>query len=246
MRKALDQFYRLCQRLLVPELENSQYEFVRVLEDALRGRQSWLDLGCGRRLLPDWMPSELEDRLRKNAPRTIGTDLDLASLRDNVTLSLRVQASAEALPFPASAFDIVSANMVMEHVAEPAEVLGELRRVLRPGGVFIFHTPNRFYWAMRLGRFAPQWLKATLAALLEGRAEEDVFPTHYRLNDVDEISRVAVSAGFQVERLTAISSSPVLTPLGPFVIPELLWTRLLRRPSLAARRSNFIAVLRAS
>jgi 2-polyprenyl-3-methyl-5-hydroxy-6-metoxy-1,4-benzoquinol methylase len=50
----------------------------------------------------------------------------------------------EELPFPAASFDAVLFTEVLEHLAitDPVVVLGRLRRVLRPGGVVVFSTPN--------------------------------------------------------------------------------------------------------
>jgi len=245
VRGALDRFYRRIQGRVVPELRPSQYVFAETLSGVLESRPTWLDLGCGRHLLPEWMPPAIEQALVERAGRRIGSDLDLASLRDNTGLTGRVQASAEALPFDSGTFDVISANMVMEHVADPVVVLKELRRVLRPGGTFVFHTPNRRYWAIRVARLVPQAIKNLAIRVLEGRAEEDVFPTCYRFNDRDDIARLAQAAGLRVDRLDAVSSSPVTALLGPAALPELWWIRRLRDQDLASSRSNFIGILRA-
>lgn len=55
----------------------------------------------------------------ENSPH--GTDVD-------------VLASLDALPFEDASFDDVLNTQVLEHVAEPAAVLAELHRILRPGG----------------------------------------------------------------------------------------------------------------
>ncbi len=47
------------------------------------------------------------------------------------------------LPFAAAAFDAVVALQVIEHVADDAGFLREVRRVVRPGGQAILTTPNR-------------------------------------------------------------------------------------------------------
>ena len=47
------------------------------------------------------------------------------------------------LPFTDASFDVVCAMDFLEHVEEPAAVVAEIARVLRPGGVFFFHTFNR-------------------------------------------------------------------------------------------------------
>ena len=46
------------------------------------------------------------------------------------------------LPYPDAAFDAVVAIEVMEHTRVPYAALGEIARVLRPGGVLIFSVPN--------------------------------------------------------------------------------------------------------
>lgn len=55
-------------------------------------------------------------------------------------------AAGEALPFPDAAFDAVTAWDVLEHVQDPAAVLGELARVLRPGGHALITAINRRAW----------------------------------------------------------------------------------------------------
>lgn len=49
-----------------------------------------------------------------------------------------VRAAAEDLPFPDDAFDVAVSTLVLCGVADQARVLGELGRVLRPGGRLIF------------------------------------------------------------------------------------------------------------
>jgi ubiquinone/menaquinone biosynthesis C-methylase UbiE len=46
----------------------------------------------------------------------------------------RVQGDGHRLPLRDNAFDVVYARYVLEHVGDPAHVLAEMRRVLRPGG----------------------------------------------------------------------------------------------------------------
>ena len=52
------------------------------------------------------------------------------------------QANGQALPFASQSFDTVFSHAVIEHVADPASYLQEIRRVLRPGGrVFLQTSP---------------------------------------------------------------------------------------------------------
>ena len=69
-----------------------------------------------------------------------------------------VQASAEALPFEDASFDTVVSTLVLCSVGDQAQALGEIRRVLKPGGrlIFLEHVrsddPGRARWQDRLER----------------------------------------------------------------------------------------------
>ena len=52
-------------------------------------------------------------------------------------------ASGESLPFANDVFDVVVCVDVFEHVKDLKRALFEVRRVLRPNGVFLFDTINR-------------------------------------------------------------------------------------------------------
>ncbi len=51
----------------------------------------------------------------------------------------------ESLPFPDGSFDIVACCDVLEHVDCPAQVVREISRTLREGGVFLYDTVNRTF-----------------------------------------------------------------------------------------------------
>ena len=53
-----------------------------------------------------------------------------------------LNATGEALPFPDASFDIVYSTNVLEHTNDPAQVLREAVRVLKPGGVLQIICPN--------------------------------------------------------------------------------------------------------
>jgi ubiquinone/menaquinone biosynthesis C-methylase UbiE len=88
-----------------------------------------------------------------------------------------VAAPAEALPLADGSFDTVVGTLVLCTVREPAVVLAEIARLLRPGGRYLFlehvraHEPGLARWQDRL---APMWgvigggchpNRATLASL---------------------------------------------------------------------------------
>lgn len=50
------------------------------------------------------------------------------------------RCDAQAIPFPAGSFDVVMANHMLYHVPDRGKAFAEIRRVLRPGGVFYAAT----------------------------------------------------------------------------------------------------------
>jgi SAM-dependent methyltransferase len=56
------------------------------------------------------------------------------NIGDRATFQL---GDAHSLDFPAATFDVVIAHTLISHVTEPAKVLGEMARVVRPGGTVV-------------------------------------------------------------------------------------------------------------
>ena len=57
-----------------------------------------------------------------------------------------INAAGEDLPFDAQVFDLALCWDVVEHVQDPSDLLAELSRVIRPGGLVFLTVINRFAW----------------------------------------------------------------------------------------------------
>ena len=230
-------------RVIAPTVEYAQFHFERHLVPRVASAHRWLDLGCGHKLLPEWT-EEREVALVAGVGSVFGIDYDEAALRRHRSIHLTARADIRSLPFRSASFDLVTANMVVEHLDDPRTQFAEVARVLMPGGVFLFHTPNDRSYFVTLANLAPQGLRRRLASLLDGRDDEDIFETHYKANRPEVIQTVAESAGFTIEEVTLVSSVPVAKALPPIALFELLLLRAMERPSLARFRSNKIVALR--
>ncbi len=99
-----------------------------------------LDVGCGAGFL--------SNALAKESLQVTGVDLSEESLKvaakhdDTKTVKYQT-ADAYKLPFQDATFDVLTAMDFLEHVEKPDEVIKEFSRVLKPNGLFIFHTFNR-------------------------------------------------------------------------------------------------------
>ena len=97
---------------------------------------SLLDLGCGKGLLFDSIPTSNEAAL-------VGVDL-IKSRKKNYN---HVVASATTLPFRDGAFSLVTAFSLIEHIPESERSMfcKEAKRVLKPKGTFVLQLPNRYF-----------------------------------------------------------------------------------------------------
>lgn len=237
--------YKFCwkaQSLICPRLKYSQDIYETILTHYLTGRERWLDLGCGHQLLPLWR-LEQEKQIAKKARLFVGIDYYREALKNHRSLPHKIQGDIAHLPFSDSQFDLVTANMVFEHLRSPARQMAEVFRIMKPGGLLLFHTPNVRSYTNFLTRLVPERAKDKLVYLLEGRQEEDVFRTYYRINRVEKIREAALSAGFRIRSIKMIVSSPQSIILPPLVIPELILIRLLMTRRLKKFRTNIIAAL---
>ncbi len=125
----------------------------RYIEPLLHGRTDAqvLDLACGSG------PHTLAWAERGFGVTGIDFDLDLVCAgRERLVRAARgateggsraparwACGDATRLPFAAGSFDLVFCNSLLEHVPAWRDVLGEMSRVLRPGGVCVMYTTNR-------------------------------------------------------------------------------------------------------
>jgi SAM-dependent methyltransferase len=103
--------------------------------------------GCTARVLVDGCGVGLYvQALRRFTPHIYGLDVEperVAEARQDSRLV--AVAAAEALPYPAAAFDLVLSHEVLEHVADDRLAAQEMVRVLKPGGRAVVFVPNRAY-----------------------------------------------------------------------------------------------------
>jgi SAM-dependent methyltransferase len=98
----------------------------------------------------------------------------------------------EELDLDPAQFDFAIMIMVIEHVDDPIGVLRKVHRVLRPGGAIGIVTDN---------------IRAPDARLARGRHWGGYhFPRHFNLYSARSLATLAVSAGFEVERITTMVS----------------------------------------
>jgi len=118
----------------------------------LAGKPDCLEIGCGNGAVSVHFA-------RKYASAVVGTDVDPEQVelaQKGITALPNVKflvADATSLPFEDSRFDVVMSFQVMHHIANWLDAMREARRVLKPGGYFIYSDIIFTEPVARLGRF---------------------------------------------------------------------------------------------
>ena len=149
-----------------------------------------VDLGCGR--------GELLELLAAREVRAEGVDSDAGQTADARAAGLRIIAAdliEDMAGRPAGCVDVVTALHVLEHLPFPAvrRLLGEILRVLRPGGLFILETPN------------PE-------NLMVGALKFHMDPTHVTPLPPELMEFTLEQAGFTEIQVARLSPDPLLDP----------------------------------
>jgi SAM-dependent methyltransferase len=130
------------------------------------GGRRVLEVGCGA-------GTDLI-RFARNGAIVTGVDLASSSIklaRSNFALEGRkadlIVADGEALPFADRSFDLVYAHGVVQYTTDDRALVGECRRVLRPGGAAVFQVYNRISWLNALSRVTKVELEHVDAPVLK-------------------------------------------------------------------------------
>jgi 2-polyprenyl-3-methyl-5-hydroxy-6-metoxy-1,4-benzoquinol methylase len=153
-----------------------------------------LDVGCGE--------GRFASELTRARREVVGIDVAAEPLRRararDPGIDVRLVAPHGPWPLPDASFDALWAGEVIEHVADTAAWLSEMRRVLRSGGVLLLSTP------------AHEWL-TRLRLGASGRAFEAHFDPrsdHLRFYTRRALVTLLEDFGFEAIQVRAIGGAP--------------------------------------
>ena len=193
-----------------------------------------LDVGCG-----DGHFASVAFR----HPLDVGIDPWLEPLREahqRGAYRAVLQADGGNMPFPSGWFASAVSNSVLEHIPQVENVLGEIARVLRPGGLFVFCVPNQRFPEQLQGTRLFRSLGWNMASVRYARLFNQI--SRHAHTDSQEIWKTRLAdAGFQVERCWDYFSPAGLRVLEAghfFGLPSLIVRRLTGRWILVKNRAN--------
>ncbi|MEM1065734.1 MAG: bifunctional 2-polyprenyl-6-hydroxyphenol methylase/3-demethylubiquinol 3-O-methyltransferase UbiG [Pseudomonadota bacterium] len=213
--------------------------WVRTLKNMVPGRLAWfdrqvtwpgkavLDLGCAGGFMAE--------ALARKGAHVTGIDPAAQAIEaarahaDQQDLTIKYDVGVgEALPYDNAAFDYVVCVDVLEHVADLAQVMREVARVLKPGGVFLYDTINR----NALARLATITVAESILRLLpRGTHDPALFIKPGELADA------IVRAGLKVGPSTGLGPRGLTRrgdfTFGPMPLKTVIYMGTARKPEYA-------------
>lgn len=191
------------ERYYSDERFNGTATFYKWLREGLQPSHRVLNLGAGP-------PATEPERILKGEVReVVGADIDPVVL-SNPQLDRGVLIENDRILVDDSYFDLVFSDNVLEHVEKPAAFLTEVHRLLKPGGKFMFRTPNYFHYVAIGASLTPQWFHEKVANKMR-RMDADAhepWPTFYRMNTGPRLRTLGKKAGFGPIDLRFIECEP--------------------------------------
>ncbi len=164
-----------------------------------------LDLGCG-----DGTLSSVIFR-GEGSSTLIGLEVDPADAeiarRSGIYAAVHC-APGDSIPEPDQAFDIVFSNSVLEHIPKIEPVLGEVGRVVRAGGRFVFTVPSEEFHSCLSGKGPLPFLWRMRGQSVEESIDRRL--QHHRYWSPDEWIRALRPLGFSTFAVHRYLPEPVV------------------------------------
>jgi len=174
-----------------------------------------LDIGCGCGV---GQSAALTRAIGSKADELWGVEPDESVAPPEGVLDQFQHALMEDADLPEAHFDLCYSFMVMEHVVDPDAFLRAVARCLKPGGVYLFITPNAgHYFTITASLLHRLRIDEVMLRLLVGASKDDYhYPVQYKANSARRLRRLAPRAGFSDARFVYVEKEgPVPYMRGP-------------------------------
>jgi SAM-dependent methyltransferase len=184
-----------------PEFVDGTTEFHRLCTRLLPVGERVLEIGAG--------PTNATSAFLASQGPVVGVDISHEVLGNVCLTEARVYDGLQ-IPFEDASFAACVSDYVLEHVVNPREHFREVGRILRPGGVYCFRTPNLWHYVTLGSKILPHRLHTHIANGLRGLGNDahEPYPTVYAANTKSRIRRLAVASGLQAVLLETIEKEP--------------------------------------
>ena len=159
-----------------------------------------LDVGCGGGILSEAMANRGANVLGIDLSQAVLDVAELHALEAKLQIQYKAVAAEELAVAQPGAFDLVTCMEMLEHVPDPAAILGALAKLAKPGADVIVSTLNRKPLAFAVAIVGAEYIARKLPR-----------GTHEYLKFIrpSELARWGREAGLTLIDLTGITYNPL-------------------------------------
>ena len=149
------------------------------------------------------------DFLHRTFAAVDGLDID-EDIKNNPSLRECFVFDGGKWPIQDGKYDAIVSNYVFEHVGDVRGMASEALRVLKPGGLILFRTPNLWHYVSMVSRLTPHWFHEMVSNRIRNLPSDshDPYPTYYRLNTRRACREVFSKADFEEVEIITIEKDP--------------------------------------
>jgi 2-polyprenyl-3-methyl-5-hydroxy-6-metoxy-1,4-benzoquinol methylase len=226
-------FVELAQQYNFRNVSDRTRLFVRLLLKELDGKTApvrALDIGCGNGVSTGKNAQGYLEAVYSRADELWGVEPDESKMPTHGLFTRFQHALLEDADLPEDYFDLAYSFMVMEHVADPERFLKAVHRCLKPGGVYLFVTPNGSHYFTRIaGCMKKLRVDEFVLRVLRGKSVDDYhYPVQYRCNRPGQIEPLAEAAGFADTQIACVEIHGP-RPYLPGILRPILWVMMGKR-----------------
>lgn len=195
-RRYFNRYYRS-----IPGWIDGTTRFWSLIKKAAPPNAHVLEIGAG--------PTNPTTEFLRTLGEVHGVDVDPV-VKSNAYLSMAELIADQHFPMADATYDLCISNFVVEHVKEPVTHLSEVKRVLKPGGAYVFRTPNRWHYVSLIAQCTPHWFHDLVTNATRNLPTEThgPYPTVYAMNSRRVVRRLARDAGFDVVTMEMVEADP--------------------------------------
>jgi 2-polyprenyl-6-hydroxyphenyl methylase/3-demethylubiquinone-9 3-methyltransferase len=178
------------------------------------------DIGCGGGLLAEGLAQRGAQVTAIDLAASMLEVARLHAVQSGFNIDYRQQSVESLVAETSGRFDVVCCMEMIEHVPEPAALVGQLAKLLRPGGSLFLSTINRSAKAFATAIVAAEYV---LGLVPRGTHE------YARLVRPSELARFAREAGLLLCDISGMSYNPLTRGCALGVAPEVNYLAHFRR-----------------
>ena len=162
-----------------------------LLKEIGRGKRV-LDLGC--------LGGQISKLIKEQNNEVFGIEINpkAAELAEKRGIRVKLFDLNDGIPFEDAFFDVVNAGEIVEHIYDTKFLFSEINRVLKPGGLLIFTTPNLNSLGNRFRVLTGGYLSSL------GAFPDDHFGDHIRVFNVPKIRELCAHTGFAIVDIVGV------------------------------------------